>query len=144
MVYRFMAMLGNTMRGGVTSLDQFSNKIVFTYNGKSKFKTFIGGCYSIGMFMIIVAYAYILGNIMLNRSRSNISISTEIVDLSNNPKVHYPGLNGFSFAFAISDSYGTIYELDDSLYTVKWEQITFSRTNGTVHSYVSEDIEFRR
>ena len=148
MVLSYFSSLGTSLKNGVTTLDMFSNKVVFTYNGKSNFKTMIGGCYSIIMFSIVLSYAYILGTMMISRKRSNSSISTQVVDLASEPKRHYPGLNGFSFTYVVSDDYGKIYELDESFYTVTWSQIAITRnylgvtsTNITVLDMKICDVE---
>ena len=73
---------------------------------------------------------------MLNRQRSNVSKSTEVIDLNVDTKIHYPGLNDFYFAFGITDDYGNIYDLNSSIFSINMYRTIIDRTgiNVTAHS----------
>lgn len=51
-------------------------------------------------------------------------MSTKIVDLNTDTRVHYPGQNGFDFAVAFSDDYGNTAEIDEA--TIKFTMTHYS------------------
>ena len=118
MAFCLIPCISKTVSKTVKSVDMFSTNIAFTYKGNASYKTFIGGLYSITILLLIAAYAYILTDTMLSRKRSNVSVSSEVIDLNSDTEVHYPGLNDFYFAFAITDDHGNLYELDPTLYSI--------------------------
>ena len=81
---------------------------------------------------------------MLDRKKSNVSKSSEVVDLTQNLDIHYPGLNNFDFAFVISDNFGEVFELDSSLYTVKINQTIITRNEDSSVSFNNIEIPYRR
>ena len=82
--------LGGFTRNSVRKFDLFSQKIMFTYKGKSSFSTFFGGLVSIVILSIVAAYFGYLMQIMVNRQSSNNYLSTEIVDLTTEDQDYYP------------------------------------------------------
>ena len=53
-------------KNGIKYFDRYPNIISFTFKGESEFKTFIGGFISIGTFVVLGLYAYIvLKNLIL-------------------------------------------------------------------------------
>ena len=56
----------------IKSSDIFARKIMFTYKGRDKFSTMIGGCTSIMIIITILVYLIILLNVMVNKNSTNI------------------------------------------------------------------------
>ena len=75
---------GVVVQKTVRKFDLFSQRIMFTYKGDSSFSTFLGGFISLVIFTVIGVYSAFLIQVMINRSNSNNSLSTEVVDLTLN------------------------------------------------------------
>ena len=80
---------------------------------------------------------------MISRNRSNISRSTEVVDLAIDPVTHYPGLKDFYFAFIITDDHSNVYELDESVFTVNLLETKLTRVDGNIVDVDSTNIPYR-
>lgn len=133
--------IGKFVRKRVTSIDKFHRSIEFTYQGKSNFKTFCGGVYTIMVIVMIIMYGIILFKGMINRNRSNVSLSTKIVDLNVDTRVHYPGLNGFDFAIAFSNDYGQTVALNESIVTLHINHYSINRYTQEI---INETISYKQ
>ena len=74
----------------VRKCDLFSQRIMFTYKGEPSFSTFLGGFVSIAILTVIGVYFGFLMQVMINRSNSNNSKSTEVIDLTTHDENYYP------------------------------------------------------
>ena len=105
----------------VTDIDIFGREIKLNYKGKDSFKTFFGGCTTLVIFAVMIAYTVFLINQIINRRGANTTISTEIKDLQVNPDDHQPGLDGFQIAVAVSDRDDNIF-YNESYFKVRFYQ----------------------
>ena len=84
--------LVTTASNSIKKLDLFSQRIMFTYKGKSSFATLLGGFVSLAIFSVVGVVTVFLFQSMLNRQRSNNTKSSEVVDLIKNDESYYPVL----------------------------------------------------
>ena len=74
----------------IRKFDLFSQKIMLTYKGESSFSTVMGGLVSLAILTVVGIYTGFLMQTMVNREKSNNSLSTEVVDLITNDENYYP------------------------------------------------------
>ena len=109
----------------VSSLDIYGKTITFTYKGKEKYNTFIGGMTTLAIMSVMLVYAIRLLLIVINRKDTNSSINTTINNLNNDSKLL--NLENTTFEFGIFISYNisnnqVIFETDNSLFTLSMVQ----------------------
>ena len=121
---------GGVVQNTVRKFDLFSQRIMFTYKGDSSFSTFLGGFVSLIIFTVIGVYSAFLVQVMINRSNSNNSLSTEVVDLTTNDENYYPTNYGFAFGVAFTDAWGNPLTLDPTYFTLSIVQNTVVNDNG--------------
>ena len=143
MLRRAYANCCNYVSQSVHSWDSFSQPIVFTHKGKDKFSTFLGGVCSLFILLILSAYGYSLMMIMIHRRGTNKSMSTTVVDLSDNPAVHYPGLKNFSFAMAVTHRLGYPIEANSSYLEFEVSQVSVDTTTGSNYTSVFTRLNMR-
>ena len=103
---------------------------MFTYKGESHFSTSFGGFISLGMLAAVGVYLSIQVQTMMDRSSSNNTLSTSVINLniedSNKTLVDY----GFAFGISITNTKGRPFELDSTLFTLDISQATTKKVNG--------------
>ena len=109
----------------ISSLDIYGKTITFTYKGKEKYNTFIGGMTTLAIMSVMLVYAIRLVLIVINRKDTNSSINTTINNLNNDSKLL--NLENTTFEFGIFISYNisnnqVIFETDNSLFTLSMVQ----------------------
>ena len=93
---------GNWIGQKINGADSYSSTVQMTFNGKTEFTTFYGGCVSILIKVIIWLYAGLLVTRILSRSDSQKSASTMIKDLTYETEKHYIGKDTFAFAVKLT------------------------------------------
>ena len=79
-----------SVSNSIKKLDLFSQRIMFTYKGKSSFATLLGGSVSLAIFLMVGVYTVFLFQTMINRQKSNNTKSSEVIDLIKNDQSYYP------------------------------------------------------
>ena len=82
--------LATTAANSIKKLDLFSQRIMFTYKGKSSFATLLGGFVSLAIFLIVGVFTVFLFQSMIERQKSNNTKSSAVVDLIKNDQSYYP------------------------------------------------------
>ena len=80
---------------------------------------------------------------MIHRRGTNKSMSTTVVDLSDNPAVHYPGLKNFSFAMAVTHRLGYPIEANSSYLEFEVSQVSVDTTTGSNYTSVFTRLNMR-
>ena len=103
---------------------------MFTYKGESRFSTSFGGFISLGVLAAVGVYLSIQVQTMMDRSSSNNTLSTSVINLniedSNKTLVDY----GFAFGVSVTDTDGIPFILDPTLFTLDISQATTKKING--------------
>ena len=89
-LYQIASTLVITATNNIKKFDLFSQRIMFTYKGKSSFATLLGGSVSLAIFSIVGVFTVFLFQSMINRQKSNNTKSSEVVDLIKNDQSYYP------------------------------------------------------
>ena len=80
--------------------------------------------------------------ILIDRKGTNKSRSTKVVNLNSGGATHYPGLNGFAFAIAVTDRYANIMEWNQSLFNIVVDEYLATRT-GVEYTFTMTNIPVR-
>ena len=110
----------------VKLFDMFGSDIKFTYKGSTKYNTFIGGFVSIGIFAVMIAYANLLINVMINNSDSLKSTNRLVRNLANNDTATLLNQTDFSIAFSVT-KFGENLLLDEELFSIEMTQQTWTK-----------------
>ena len=110
-----MIFIGYTSNA-VKKFDLFSRKIMFTYKGNSEFSTLFGGLVSLAILSLVGVYFLFLMQTMINRSASNNTLSTEVINLNTEDQNYYLYDYGFRFGVSITDGNGNPVVLDPSYF----------------------------
>ena len=122
----------------VKECDLFSQNIQFTYKGKDKFTTYFGGIVSIFIMGLWFTYGVSLFIIMINRSDSSKSISTEYRNLAEYDEDIYPYESGFRLMLSVTSMDSLPIPLDPSVLTLHIVQGTYVNFGTTVEFVETE------
>lgn len=99
------------MKTFLKSIDYFSRKFTFTYKGKDKYNTVLGGCITILAFIIIVINAWLIGKDIFLCQNPIVIGYQEAMPFYPTTRINYETT---FFGFFISDTLNNPYE-DESV-----------------------------
>lgn len=119
--------LSKTLARSIRAIDIFGEPITLTYNRQNKFKTHLGGFWTIGMIIFMWGYFSFLFFTMISRSTINFTTTNIVRDLTEDNKDHFPAQHNFFIAVGLEN--WTIDLLDDyfkpyieiSVRQISWE-----------------------
>ena len=121
--------------------DRYPRIISFSYKGKEEFRTFIGGIISIGTFVVLILYAYIMFSILIFKKDTKKNKTTAVKDLVNDSDPIDISESTFAFAFAIK---GTDIDIvSDSTY-INLMINQFTNVKDTVGSGTKVNIPYQK
>ena len=110
----------------IKNCDRYPKTVTLSYKGKDTFPTLVGGIYSLIILGLLVTYGYILFLRMHNRESSQITKTTTVVNLNNNPDEHFVGRNGIMIAVLVTLGGNDQPQLpDQTLFSFVFEQGIF-------------------
>lgn len=83
------------------------------------------------MYALVILYGFNLAYRMVKKYDANKSMNLEMLDLSNNPELHKPGMSNFTLAFSLNDAYGDPIAFDSTYFTIALKQKEFVFDNIT-------------
>ena len=119
---------------GVKKCDSYPQPITLNFKGLNTYQTFLGGCVSIFIALMMTFYSIILVKNLIMRQNSNNSLNRIFVDRANDLNDYYPYREGFRFgvAFNLRNRYVPI-EVDESKITFRFIKFNASfRSDGTM------------
>lgn len=85
----------------VKGSDRFTKPVSLTFENSTSFKTFIGGFITLGLYIGFAIFIISQLKLMMGKTQMETTKSEKYVDVSTDDLPHYPGLNGFNFAFRL-------------------------------------------
>ena len=143
------------IKNKIKSFDSFSESVELSYIGDTKYTTFVGGCTTLTIMLLIVAYGISLSITLFGRGETRTSKNTIFKDLSDSPPTYILNRQNFGLAHAFRVNLtNSVY--DESYFNVRYYQVvrTLDESNSFVHNiteyhtelcdddYPFEDIEF--
>jgi len=108
----------------VRSIDSFGKPINLTYNRDNKFKTYLGGSWSLLMHMVFCFYFVFLSATTMKKSTSNISMSETTRDVLTDKTQHYFGKDDFILSMGItSDNHSLLDDFMKQYFELRAVQI---------------------
>ena len=104
---------------------------MFTYKGNSEFSTLFGGLVSLAILSLVGVYFLFLMQTMINRSASNNTLSTEVINLNTEDQNYYLYDYGFRFGVSITDGNGSPINLDPTYFALNiLQSSTYKSSDG--------------
>lgn len=129
----FLSKALGVFKGTLRGVDLFGRDIFISYKNQNKFKTHLGGCSTITVVFLMIAYAVYLLQVMFRRQSIFYSMNTVITDLTKASEDHYPAQNGF--AVGLGFRYTNVSLLDEEMlryYKVEfWQKVSVNSRDGT-------------
>jgi hypothetical protein len=127
----------------IKARDMFAIPVSLNFEGESQFRTGIGGCTTIVILLLLLAYASLLLKSVINKENSNVTKNSVQSDLTYDTTKYNVGKHGFNFGVALVHSNGTDISTDQSLVTMSMSQVTFKASTGGGFSDQTTDINFQ-
>ena len=126
------------MKNKIKQCDVFSQPVELSYKGQTKYSTFIGGCASLIIIIVMVIYATSLLIALVYRSETRKSKNTIVQDLSDSPPVYNVDKNNFGIFHLYRNSFSDpVY--DESYFNVRYYQvITTVNDEGMIVDEITE------
>ena len=87
------------IRDKVKDQDIYVETVNLTFKGEGEFKSTYGGIVTLWIKAVTSLYVLFLFSELVTYNRSNNTTTQLVEDLTHSPSIHYPGQNGFAFAF---------------------------------------------
>lgn len=146
-IFKKRKTIGQKLINSLRTFDVFGKSIVLTYKGDDKYRTHVGGLFSILMSLIVFTYILYLFKLMITLDNTSFVKTTFMTDLYKENEVIYPGLeNGrnsqFDFALRLTSG-GTEYLNDPTVFNFTLDLVKQERrSEGASNSFVRTKTPF--
>ena len=123
------------------SFDMYGRSIAFTYKGREKYNTWIGTLATIIISIIMILYAQLLLNILINEGDTSKATNSLVRDLFLDKEDLYINNTAFTFAFTVQDEDGTVYT-DESYVTYEIFQQRGIRDGGGGYNFTTTEFNW--